>query len=119
MSLKILYVLIHAPLLMRDDVRCYFPGLCDVSETTMWHSCQASMTNFPHVSLFTKGGDSAKMVPARCCFAGHILGLFAPLPPAVLIGFTEEAKISLHAAVGQIIFLSAVCVVFHSRNKAP
>ena len=85
----------------------------------MGHSRQDSATTFPHVSLFKKGDDSAKMVPARCCFAGHILGLFAPLPPAVLIGFTEEAKISLHAAVGQIIFLSAVCVVFHSRNKAP
>ena len=50
---------------------------------------------------------------------GLVFGLFVPLPPAVLIGFTQEAKISLEVAVGQILFLSAVCLVFYSRNKAP
>ena len=40
-SSKILNFFIHAPLLLRDDVRCNFPGLCGVSETTMWHSHQA------------------------------------------------------------------------------
>ena len=67
-SSKILNLFIHAPLLTRDDVRWYFPGVCDVSETTMWHSGQASTTNFPHVILYTKGDDSAKMDPVRCCF---------------------------------------------------
>ena len=43
-SSKILKLFIHAPLLMRDDVRWYFPGLCGVSETTMWHSHQALWT---------------------------------------------------------------------------
>ena len=45
---------------------------------------------------------------------GRVLGLFVPLPPAVLIGFTQEANISLEAAVGQIELLSAVFVWFHS-----
>ena len=45
----------------------------------------------------------------------HIFGLFVPLPPAVMIGFTQEANISLEAAVGRIGFLSALFVVFHSR----
>ena len=45
-------------------------------------------------------------------------GLFVPLPPAVLIGFNQEANISLEAAVDQIVFLSAVCVVFHSRYQS-
>ena len=40
---------------------------CVVSETTMGHSRQASATTFPHVSLFTKGDDSAKTLPERCC----------------------------------------------------
>ena len=49
---------------------------------------------------------------------GHVFGLFVPFPPAVLIGYTEEANISLHAAVGLILFLSALCFVFHSRYQS-
>ena len=67
-SSKILNLYIHAPLLTRDDDRWYFLGLCVVSRTSMGHSRQASATTFPHVSLFTKGDDSAKTVPVRCCF---------------------------------------------------
>ena len=67
-SSKNLNIFIHAPLLMGDDIRYYFTGMCGVSETTMWNSLQGSVTTLPHVSLFTKGDDSAKMVPAWCCF---------------------------------------------------
>ena len=49
---------------------------------------------------------------------GHLFGIFVPLPPAVLIGFPQESHISLEAAVGQIVFLSAVFVVFHSRYQS-
>ena len=35
----------------------------------------------------------------------HVFGLFVTLPPSVLIGFTQEANISLEAAIGQILFL--------------
>ena len=44
---------------------------------------------------------------------GRILGLFVPLPPAVLTGFPQGANISLEAGFGRIVFLSAVFVVFH------
>ena len=80
----------------------------------MGHSRQASATTFPHVSPFMKGDDSAKMVPVRCCSDGRVLGLFVPLPPAVLTGFPMEANISLEAGVDRILFLSAVFVVYHS-----
>ena len=49
---------------------------------------------------------------------GHIFGLFVSLPPAVLIGFTQDANISLEAGFGRIVFLSAVFVVFHSRYQS-
>ena len=44
---------------------------------------------------------------------GRVLGLFVPLPPAVLTGFPQGANISLEAGFGRIVFLSAVFVVFH------
>ena len=46
---------------------------------------------------------------------GRVLGLFVPLIPLVLIGFTQGANISLEAGFGRIVFLSAVFVVLHSR----
>ena len=49
---------------------------------------------------------------------GRVLGLFVQLPPAVLTGFPQGANISLEAGFGRIVFLSAVFVVFHSRNQS-
>ena len=51
-------------------------------------------------------------------FDGRVLGLSVPLPPAVLTGFPQGASISLEAGIGQIVFLSAVFVVFHSRYQS-
>ena len=45
---------------------------------------------------------------------GHFFGLFVPLPPPFLIGFTQEANISLEAGFVLIMFLSAVFAFFHS-----
>ena len=56
--------------------------------------------------------------PYSAVSVGHVFGLFVSLPAAVLIGFAQEANISLEAAVGQIVFLSAVFVVFHSRYQS-
>ena len=81
------------------------------------HSCQSSVITFTYVSLFTKGDDSAKTVPVGVVSDGHVYGLFLPLPPTILIGFTQEANISLEAAVGRIVFLSAVFVFFHARYQ--
>ena len=102
---------------MRDDVR-YFHGLCGVTVTTIWHTLHASSTTFLHVSLFTKDDDRPKMVPVRCCFCGHVFGLFVSLSPAVLIRYNHEANISLEAGYCQILFLGAVFVLFHSRYQS-
>ena len=80
----------------------------------MWHSRQASST----ISLMFPYSRSVMML-LRWSLYGvvsdeQVFGLFLPLPPAVLIGFTQEANISLEAAVGRIVFLSAVLIVFHS-----
>ena len=39
---------------------------------------------------------------------GRVLGLFVPLPPAVLTGFPQGANISSEAGFGRNFFLSAV-----------
>ena len=51
-SSKILNLFIHAPL--REMMIVDISLDCGVSETTMGHSRQASVTTFPHVSLLTK-----------------------------------------------------------------
>ena len=81
----------------------------------MGHSRQASATTFLHVFQFTKGDDSAKTVLYGVVSDGRVLGLFVPLPPAVLTGFPQGASISLEAGFGRNVFLSAVFVVFQSR----
>ena len=48
---------------------------------------------------------------------GRVLGLFVPLPPAVMTGFPQGANISLEAGFGRNVFLIAVFVVFHSRYQ--
>ena len=88
---------------------------CGVSETPMGHSRQASAKTFPHVSLFTKGDDSVKSCLYGVVSDGRVLGLFIPLPPAVLTGNPQGASISLQAGLGRIVFLSAVFIVFYSR----
>ena len=49
---------------------------------------------------------------------GRLLGLFVPLPQAVLTGFHQGASISLEAGFGRMIFLSGVFVVFQSRYES-
>ena len=51
-------------------------------------------------------------------YDGRVLGIYVPLPPAVLTGFPQVATISLDAGFGRIVFLSAVFVVFHSRYQS-
>ena len=84
----------------------------------MGHSRQASETNFPHVSPLRKGDDSAKTVLYGVVSEGRVLGLFVPLPPAVLTGFPQGASISLEAGFGRMVFLGAVFIVFHSRYQS-
>ena len=49
---------------------------------------------------------------------GRVLGLFIPLLLAVLTVLPQEANVLLQVAVGRIVFLSAVFVVFHSRYQS-
>ena len=77
------------------------------------------MNTFPHVSLFTKGDDSARWSLYGVVSYARVLGLFFPLPPAFLTGFPQGANISLEAGFGRIVFLSAVFVAFHSRYRRP
>ena len=83
----------------------------------MGHSRQVSANTFPHVSPFT----NMMIVLRRSLYSvfsdGHAFGLFAPLPPPVSIGFTQEANISLEAGFGRILFLRAVFVGVHSRYQ--
>ena len=55
------------------------------------------------------------------CFVsdGSVLGLYVPLPAPFLIGFTQEANISLEAGVGLIMF-PVLCLPFFTHGtKAP
>ena len=92
---------------------------CVVSQRALCRTLiQASTTTFPHVSLFSKGDDSAKTVPVRCFSDGRVLCLFVRLPPPVLTGFLQGANISLEAGFGRIVFLSAVFIIFNSRYQS-
>ena len=84
----------------------------------MGHYRQDSATTFPHVSQFTKGDDSAKTFPVGVVSDGRVLGLFVPLPPAVLTRYPQGTNISLEAGFGRIVLISAVFVVFHSRYQS-
>ena len=80
----------------------------------MGHSRQASATT----TLMFSYSRSVMIVLGRSLYAvftdGRVLGLFVPLPPAVLTGFPQGGNISLEAGLGRIVFLSAVIVLFHS-----
>ena len=71
----------------------------------------------PPVTLFTKDDDSAKTVPVEYFFDGHVFGLFVPLPAPFLIGFTQEANISLEAGVGLIMF-PVLCLPFFTQYQS-
>ena len=114
-SSKIRNVFIHAHLLTRDDDRWYFPRLCGVSETTVGHSRQASLTTFPHVSLFTKGDDSAKTVPVQSCFWRTCFGPFRSIATSSFNGIYPWSKHCIGSWFGQILFLSVVFIVFLSQ----
>ena len=84
----------------------------------MGHTRQASATTFAHVPYSRR----VMIVLRRSVYGvfsdGRVLGLFVPLPQAVLTGFPQGASISLEAGFGQIVFLSAVFVMFHSRYES-
>ena len=80
----------------------------------MGHSLQTSAT----ISLLFRYSRRVMIVLRRSLYGvvseGRVLGLFVPLPPAVLTGFHQGESISLEAGFGRIVFLSAEFVMFHS-----
>ena len=118
-SSKLLNFFIYTPLFKWDDVRWYFPGLCGVSETTMWHSRQAGWTlslMFPYLRrmMIVLSRPLHSVVSDR-----NGLGIFVPLPPAILMAFTHEANIALEACLGKFCFSVLCWSCFTHGNKAP
>ena len=73
---------------------------------------------FPHVSLFTKGDDSAKTVPVRCCFSRSCFEPFCSVAAGSFDRISPGSKHFVGSGFGRIVFLSAVFVVFHSRYQS-
>ena len=93
---------------------------CEVSQRPLW----GTLARLPRaLSLMFPCSRRVMIVLRRSLYGvvsdGCVFGLFVPLPPAVLTGFPKEANISLEAGFGQIVFLSAVFFVFHSRYQTP
>ena len=50
---------------------------------------------------------------------GRVLGLFVPLPPAVLTGFPQGANISMEAGLAELSFSVLCSLCFTHGTKAP
>ena len=92
---------------------------CVVSQRPLW----GTLVRLPRLlSLRIPYSRREIIVLRRSLYAvvsdGRVLGLFIPLPPAVLTGFPQGARISLEVGFVRIVFLSAVFVVFHSRYQS-
>ena len=70
---------------------------------------------FPHVSLFTKDDDRAKTATAQCCFWQKSFRHFRSIATSNFDGIYPWSKHCIGGWFGQILFLSAVLIVFHSR----
>ena len=93
---------------------------CVVSQRPLW----CTLIRFPRPLSLMFPYSRRMMIVLRRSLSGvvsdgRVLGLFVPLPPAVLKGFLQGANIMLEAGFGRIIFLSAVFVVFHSPYRSP
>ena len=113
-SSNFLNFFIYTHLFMWDDIRWYFPGLCGLSETTMWHSPEASGNTFPHDSLFMKDDDSAKTATAQCCFWQKCFRHFRSISTSSTDRIYPWSIHCIGGWFGQILFLSAVLIEFHS-----
>ena len=92
---------------------------CLLSQRPLW----GTLVSLPRpLSLMVPYSRRLMIVLRRSLYGvvsdGRVLGLFVPLPPAVLTRFPQGANISLAASFGRIVFLSAVFVVFHSRYQS-
>ena len=92
---------------------------CVLSQRPLWGTLVRLLRT---LSIMFPYSRRAMIVLTRSLYSvvsdGRVLGLFVPLPLAVLTGFPQGANISLEADFGRIVFLSAVFVVFHSRYQS-
>ena len=65
----------------------------------MWHSLQASVNTFPPVPYSRRMMIVLRRPLHSVVSHRNVLGIFVPLPPAVLMGFTNEANIVLEAGL--------------------
>ena len=78
---------------------------CVGSQTTMRHSRQASV-NLSLVFPYSRRMMIVLRRPQHSVVSDrNVLGIFVPLPPEVLIGFTHEANIALEAVLAKFCFL--------------
>ena len=117
-SSKILNVFIHAPL-TREMIIVDISLDCMVSQRPLWGNLVRLPRPLSLMFLYTRGVMLLRWSLYGVVSDGSVLGLFDRLPPAVLTGFPQGANISLEAGFGQIVFLSAVFVAFHSRYQSP
>ena len=63
---------------------------------------------FPPCFPFTKGDDSDNMVPDGVGSDGHVLGVFVPLPPAVVTGLRRKQSFRWTLLLAELCF-SVLC----------
>ena len=73
-----------------------------LSQRPLWHSRQASVNTFPHVSLFTKDDDSAKTATAQCWFWQKWFRHFRSIATSSFDGIYKWSKHCIGGWFGQI-----------------
>ena len=117
-SSKILNLFIHAPLLTRDD-DVDISLDCVVSQRPL---CGTLVRSRP-LSLMFPYSRWVMIVLRQSLYVvvsdRRVLGVFVPMPPAVLRGFPQGASISLEAGFGRIVFSVLCSSCFTHGTKAP
>ena len=85
----------------------------------MGHSRQASATTFPHVSFSRRVMIVLKRSMYSVVSDGRVLGLFIPLPPAVLTGFPREQAFRWKRVLAELSFSVLCSSCFTDGTKAP
>ena len=116
---KFLNFFIYTPLFKWDDIRWYFPGLCGSQRPLC-----GTLVRLPwSLSLMFPYSRTMMIVLRRPLHSvvsdRNGLGIFVPLPPAVLMGFTNEANIELEAGLVKFSFSVLCSSCFIHGNKAP
>ena len=85
----------------------------------MWHFVQVSATTFPHVSLSRRVMRVLRQSLYGVVSDGRVLGLFFPLPPAVLTGFPQGEAFRWNLVLDELSFSVLCSSCFTHGTKAP